>query len=56
MKFENENGQPVEINFQTFGSVLPESRPGLTHVRLKNGNEVWVKGTKDEIVEASAEE
>jgi len=56
MKFQDENGQAVEINFQTFGSVLPERRPGLTRVKLKNGKEVWVKGTKDEIVEASAEE
>jgi hypothetical protein len=56
MKFENENGEPVEINFQTFGSVLPDTKPGLTRVRLKNGKEAWLKASKDEIVEASAEE
>ena len=56
MNFQDERGQPVEINFQTFGSVLPETRRGLTHVRLKDGREVWVKAAKDAIVEASAEE
>ena len=56
MKFENDKGQPVEINFQTFGSVLPGAKPGLTPVKLKNGKEEWIKATPDEILEASAEE
>ena len=56
MKFQNEYGEQVEINFQTFESVLPGNRPGLTLVKCKNGREVWLKATKDEIVEASAEE
>jgi hypothetical protein len=56
MKFENDKGQPVEINFQTFGSVLPGAKPGLTPVKLKNGKEEWIKATPDKIVEASAEE
>jgi hypothetical protein len=56
MKFENADGQPVEINFQNFEKVLPETKPGLTRVKFKNGKEEWVKATEDEIVEASAEE
>lgn len=56
MKFENADGQPVEINFQNFEKVLPETKPGLTHVKFKNGKEEWVKATEDAIVEASVEE
>lgn len=56
MKFENENGQSVEINFQNFEKVLPGDKPGLTRVKFKSGKEEWVKATEDEIVEASAEE
>ena len=56
MKFENENGKPVEINFQNFEEVLPGNRPGLTRVKFKNGSEEWIKASKDEVVEASAEE
>ena len=56
MKFENENGKPVEINFQNFEKVLPGGKPGLTRVKFKNGNEEWIKASEDEIVEASAEE
>jgi hypothetical protein len=56
MKFENQDGKSVEINFQTFGSVLPGAKPGVTPVKLKNGKEEWLKATADEILEASAEE
>lgn len=56
MKFENQDGKPVEINFQNFEKVLPGDKPGLTRVKLKNGKEEWIKATEDEIVEASAEE
>jgi hypothetical protein len=57
MKFENDKGQRVEINFQNFEKVLPGTKPGFTLVKLKNGREVWVKATKDEIlVEATVEE
>jgi hypothetical protein len=51
-----DEGQLVEINFQNFEKVLPGGTPGLTHVKLKNGKEEWIKATEDEIVEASAEE
>jgi hypothetical protein len=56
MKFENDKGQPVEINFQNFEKVLPGDKPGLTRVKFKDGREEWIKATEDEIVEASAEE
>jgi hypothetical protein len=56
MKFENDKGQPVEINFQNFESILPGAKAGLTPVKLKNGREEWLKATKDEILEATVEE
>jgi hypothetical protein len=56
MKFENHKGQPVEINFQNFESILPGAKAGLTPVKLKNGREEWLKATKDEILEATVEE
>jgi len=37
MKFENDKGEQVEINFQNFESVLLGANPGLTRVKLKNG-------------------
>jgi hypothetical protein len=56
MKFQNENGETVEVNFQNFEKVLPGGKPGLTHVKFKSGKEEWVKASEDEIIEASAEE
>lgn len=56
MKFENDKGQPVVINFQNFESILPGATAGLTPVKLKNGREEWLKATKDEILEATVEE
>ena len=56
MKFENDKGQRIEINFQNFEKVLPGTKPGFTLVKLKNGREEWVKATKDEILEATVEE
>jgi hypothetical protein len=56
MKFENDKGQPVEINFQNFEKVLSGDKPGHTRVKFKDGKEEWVKASEDEIVEASAEE
>ena len=56
MKFENDKGEQVEINFQNFESVLRGDKPGLTRVKLKNGREEWLKATKDEILEAAVEE
>jgi hypothetical protein len=54
MKFENDEGWPVEINFQNFESILLGAKAGLTHVKLKNGREEWLKATKDESIEVSA--
>jgi hypothetical protein len=56
MKFKNENGLPVEINFQNFEKVLPGAKPGLTLVKLKNGKDEWLKATEEEILEAAVEE
>lgn len=56
MKFENDKGQLVEINFQNFEKVLTGVKPGFTPVKFKNGREEWVKATEDEILEATVEE
>ena len=56
MKFENDKGQQVEINFQNFEKILPGTKPGLTPVKFKNGREEWLKASKDEILEATVEE
>jgi hypothetical protein len=54
MKFENEQGEPVEIDFENFDKVLPGEKLGLTQVKFKNGTAQWIKATKDEIVQATA--
>ncbi len=56
MKFENDKGEQVEINFQNFESILPGARPGFTPVKLKNGKEEWLQATENQILEATAEE
>jgi hypothetical protein len=56
MTFENDKGEKVEINFQNFEKILPGGKPGFTPVKLKNGQEVWVQATENEILEATAEE
>jgi hypothetical protein len=56
MKFENDKGEPVEINFQNFEKILPGSQAGFTHIKLKNGQEICVQATENEILEATAEE
>jgi hypothetical protein len=56
MKFENDTGQMVEINFQTFEAVLRGAQFGLTPVKLKNGKQEWLKATEEEILEAAVEE
>ena len=56
MKFENDRGEPVEIHFQNFERILPGGEAGLTPVRLKDGREITVQATENEILEATAEE
>ena len=56
MKFENADGKLVEINFKNFEQPLPEKTPGLSLVMFKVGRLVGIKATRDEIVEATAEE
>lgn len=56
MKFANQDGKPVEVNFQKFESVLPGARPGLTPVKFKNGKEEWLKAREEEILKAAEEE
>ncbi len=56
MKFINDKGEPVEINFQNFEKVLPGAKAGLTPVKFKNGKDEWIKATANEIIEATAEE
>ena len=56
MKFENDKGEQVEINFQNFEKILPGGKAGYTRVKLKNGQEVWLQATENQILEATAEE
>jgi hypothetical protein len=56
MKFENDKGEQVEVNFQNFESILPAPKSGYTPVKLKNGKEEWLLATENEILEATAEE
>ena len=56
MKFVNDKGQAVEINFQNFESILPDIKPGFARVKFKNGNEEWIKAPNNEILEAAVEE
>jgi hypothetical protein len=56
MKFKNDKGKLVEINFQNFEKILPGAKGELTPVKLKNGKEEWVQANQDEILEATAEE
>ena len=56
MKFENDKGEQVEINFQNFERILPSVKSGYTPVKLKNGKEEWLLATENEILEATAEE
>ena len=56
MKFESQEGKLVEINFQNFEKILPGTKAGLTLVKLKNGQELWVQASQDDILEATAEE
>ena len=56
MKFENDKGEPVEVNFQNFERILPGSKAGFTPVKFKNGREECIQATENELVEATAEE
>lgn len=56
MKFENDKGEAVEINFQNFERILPGGDAGFTPVKLKDGRQVIVQATENEILEATAEE
>lgn len=56
MIFENERGEKVEISFQNFERILPGGEAGFTLVKLKDGRQVQVQATENEILEATAEE
>lgn len=56
MIFEDDKGKKVDIGFQNFEKILPGGKPGFTPVKLKDGSEVWVQATENEILEATAEE
>ena len=56
MKFVNDKGQAIELNFQNFESILPDTKAGFTRVKFKNGNEEWIKAPNNEILEAAVEE
>jgi hypothetical protein len=46
MKFENDKGQPVEINFQNFEAILRGGQFGLVPVSLKTGEKSGLKRRK----------
>jgi hypothetical protein len=56
MKFENDKGEQVEVNFQNFERILPAAKSAYTLVLLKNGKEEWLLATENEVLEATAEE
>ena len=56
MKFVNDKEQAVEINFQNFESILPDTKPGFSRVKFKDGHEEWIKAPNNEILEATVEE
>jgi hypothetical protein len=56
MKFENDKGEHIEVNFQNFERILPAPKSGYTLIKLKNGKEEWLLATENEILEATAEE
>jgi hypothetical protein len=56
MKFENDKGEPVEVNFQNFDSILPGGKAGLTPVKFKDGREECIQATENQILEATVEE
>jgi hypothetical protein len=57
MKFENDKGEPVEINFQNFQEIEPGGeRSNLVRVKFKDGREQWIKATNTAVLEAAVEE
>ena len=56
MVFEDDKGNKVEISFQNFERILPGGEAGFTPVILKDGRQVRVQATENEILEATAEE
>lgn len=56
MTFENDKGEPVEVSFQNFEKILPGGQAGFTPVKLKDGRQVLLQATENEILEATAEE
>ena len=57
MKFENQDGKMIEVNFQTFERITRDVEGSLTPVKLKDDpTEYWLKATQEEILTASVEE
>ena len=56
MVFEDDQGNKIEVSFQNFEKILPGSKAGFTPVKLKDGREVWLQATENEVLEATAEE
>jgi len=56
MKFQNDKGEFVEVNFENFERILPGGTAGFTPVKLKNGQQELLQATENEILEATAEE
>ena len=57
MKFENQDGEMIEVNFQNFERITRDVEGALTPVKLKNDTSVhWLKATQEEILAAVVEE
>lgn len=56
MMFEDDQGTKLEISFQNFERILPGGEAGFTLVKLKDGRQVRIQATENEILEATAEE
>jgi hypothetical protein len=57
MKFENNDGRWIEVNFANFDRILKDVEGELTPVKLKNDpGEYWLKASQEEILSAAAEE
>ena len=56
MMFEDDQGTKLEISFQNFERILRGGEAGFTLVKLKDGRQVRIQATENEILEATAEE
>ena len=44
MKFENDKGEPVEVNFHNFERIIPDGKAGRLHPREVH-RQVWARSS-----------